>query len=223
MRPARFDVYAHRGASRWTGLVLVLGLHAAALAVLFTYEPARQALGLKPMMVEFITPPAPPQPEPPKETPKPRVVPVAHKTPEPPKPQPVIAARTEAPAPAAPAPEVARPLPPVEAAPPPTPAAPPAPPAAPRLVSGVEYLRAPQPVYPALARRMNEQGKVILRVLVDVRGHAERVVLQQSSGSTRLDDAARAAASEALFKPYLDNGQPVAVWAVVPISFSLNS
>jgi protein TonB len=101
--------------------------------------------------------------------------------------------------------------------------APPAPPApsTPKTVSGVEYIRAPQPVYPSIARRMGESGTVTLRVLIGEKGLAEQVVIQKSSGSANLDEAGRQAVLRALYKPYLEDGKPVPVYALVPINFQL--
>jgi protein TonB len=102
-------------------------------------------------------------------------------------------------------------------------AAPPAPPApaTPKTVSGVEYIRAPQPVYPSIARRMGESGTVTLRVLIGAKGLAEQVEIQKSSGSANLDEAGRQAVLRALYKPYVEDGKPVAVYALVPINFQL--
>ena len=95
-------------------------------------------------------------------------------------------------------------------------------PSAPRLLAtGVEYLLAPQPVYPQMSRRMGEQGKVVLRILVSAKGLPDQVSVETSSGFSRLDDAARQAALRAQFKPHLEDGRPVAVFIIVPLSFSL--
>ncbi|AZP12818.1 energy transducer TonB [Undibacterium parvum] len=94
--------------------------------------------------------------------------------------------------------------------------------APPKLVSGVEYLQAPQADYPALARRMGEEGKVSLLVLVNEKGRAEKVEIQKSSGSHRLDEAARVALMRALFKPYIEDGKALMMLATATISFSLN-
>ena len=88
-------------------------------------------------------------------------------------------------------------------------------------ITGVQYLRPPQPQYPALSKRRGEEGRVVLRVLVNSQGQPERAEVQTGSGSERLDDAARRAALLALFKPHIENGRPVTVWAIVPILFSL--
>lgn len=94
-------------------------------------------------------------------------------------------------------------------------------PAQPKTVSGVEYIQPPQPEYPPISKRMGEEGKVLLRVLVNEKGRAERVDVHKSSGSARLDEAARRAAARALFKPHLEDGKAVAVYALVPINFSI--
>lgn len=93
---------------------------------------------------------------------------------------------------------------------------------APVTVSGVDYLVPPKPTYPISAKRAGEQGKVLLRILIDEKGHPERVDIHLSSGYVRLDEAARSAAQRALFKPHLEDGRPVSVYVVVPINFSLN-
>lgn len=98
------------------------------------------------------------------------------------------------------------------------------PPSTPRTISsGVEYVSMPAPRYPPLSRRMGEEGKVMLRVLIDDRGRAERIEIHQSSGSDRLDQAARDAAQRARYKPYIENGRAIAVFALVPIVFKLEN
>jgi protein TonB len=94
-------------------------------------------------------------------------------------------------------------------------------PAQPKTISGVQYLEAPQPVYPPLARRAGEEGKVILRVLVSQQGRAEQVDLRSSSGFERLDESARQSVLKARFRPHLEGGLAVAVYALVSINFSI--
>ena len=104
-------------------------------------------------------------------------------------------------------------------------ATPPAPPSSgPKTItSGVEYIKEPQPVYPQMSRRMGEQGKVVLRVLVNEKGLPDQVQVQTSSGSARLDEAGRQAALRALFKPHLEDGRAVAVYVIVPLNFQIAS
>ncbi len=88
-------------------------------------------------------------------------------------------------------------------------------------MSGVAYLIPPKVEYPLSARRAGLEGQVTLRLLIDEKGIPQRADLQQSSGHAKLDEAARAAAMRALFKPHVEDGQPLPVYALVPISFSL--
>src|SRR5690606_30350748 len=83
---------------------------------------------------------------------------------------------------------------PVADATPPAPAAPAAPPSAPAQPSGAAvqlpssnaaYLNNPRPSYPSISRRMGEQGKVLLRVLVDENGLPQQIEIKQSSGFDR--------------------------------------
>ncbi|MYM23619.1 TonB family protein [Duganella sp. FT135W] len=102
-------------------------------------------------------------------------------------------------------------------------AAPPAPaqPAAPKTVSGVEYIRAPKPVYPSISRRMGETGVVMLQVLINEKGLPEQVTVHTSSGSTNLDESGRQSVLRALFKPHMEDGKAIPVYTLVPINFQL--
>lgn len=91
----------------------------------------------------------------------------------------------------------------------------------PKTVSSVEYLRAPQAIYPHSSRRLGETGVVMLRVLIGEKGQAEQVVVQKSSGYANLDEAGRQAVMRALYKPYIEDGKAIAVYALVPINFQL--
>lgn len=126
------------------------------------------------------------------------------------------------PAPAAPTPPPAAATP--EPAASPTPPSPPAQPATPPTIStGVEYVQPPQPEYPPMSRRMHEEGKTVLRVLIDDHGRAKRIEISKSSGSPRLDEAARQAMSRAVFKPHTENGKAVEAYVIAPITFDLNN
>lgn len=121
------------------------------------------------------------------------------------------------PAPAVPVPVAttvpdAQPAPPVPAAPLP-----------PKQItaSAVRYLVPPQQVYPDTSRRLGESGKVGLKVLVDEHGKAVEVQVTQSSGFSRLDQAAVSAMRAARFQPYLENGVARSVWAPATITYDL--
>ena len=174
--------------------------------------------------ISFIALPLPVKPSPP-APPKapPKTVQLAHRAPAIVPPLPVMTRAMAEPAitmPQAQAAEAAPSL--VAAAPAPAAALAPPVPAVPRTVSGVEYIRPPQPVYPAMSRRLGETGTVVLRILIGEKGLPEQVLVQKSSGSTSLDEAGRQAALRALFKPHLEDGKPVAVFVLVPLNFQLS-
>jgi protein TonB len=205
----------------------VLGVLAAHVAVgwgLMQVESVRQAVGeVAPIMVELISPPAPPVPLPPPPPPA---------APTPPKPQvkpppPAVIAAAPSPAPAA----FEAPPPPVEPPPqaividppPPAPPAPPAPAAQPKTIAitQVAYLTPPVLVYPATSKRFGESGQVNVRVLVDADGKPREMLVLKSSGFQRLDDSALATVRATRFKPYAENGVPQPFWVVMPLVFEL--
>ena len=146
-------------------------------------------------------------------------------------PPPIITAPREAEAPYVAPPPPPVPLPPVEtpvAAAAPEPAAPAAaPPAPPAPVTppifNADYLNNPPPVYPALSRRMGEEGRVVLRVFVTEQGTPGDIQVRTSSGSSRLDEAASSTVRHWRFVPARRGSVPVGAWVLVPISFSLKS
>ena len=68
---------------------------------------------------------------------------------------------------------------------------------------------------------MGEQGKVVLRVLIDAQGVPQQVELKQSSGYERLDQQALETVQRWRFVPGKRNGVPEAMWNVVPIQLVL--
>jgi protein TonB len=84
-----------------------------------------------------------------------------------------------------------------------------------------DYLNNPPPVYPTLARRLGEQGRVMLRVLVRADGTPAEVEINRSSGSARLDRAALDAVRKWRFIPAQQGDTPVTSPVLVPISFTL--
>ncbi|MGR8997887.1 MAG: energy transducer TonB [Gammaproteobacteria bacterium] len=83
------------------------------------------------------------------------------------------------------------------------------------------YLHNPAPDYPLLSRRLGEQGLVLLRVQVTEDGTAGSVVVQTSSGSSRLDQAAQEAVKKWRFVSAKRGEQPVSASVVVPVRFSI--
>ncbi len=223
--PARLRrvAFARGFGARLSGLAAVVTAHLLAVAGLASYAPAREAvLTAAPILVNLV---APPQIEvtPPKlEPPQPKPVAKQKLAPKPVTPPPVVVAPAEAPSTFVAA--AAPPTPPaaIEAGAPRADSGPPAPPAPfvpPRF--DADYLQNPPPPYPPLARRMGEQGRVVLRVLVSPEGLPERVELRTSSGSPRLDESALETVRQWKFVPARQGDQAVPAWVLVPISFTL--
>ena len=84
-----------------------------------------------------------------------------------------------------------------------------------------DYLRIPQPRYPAIARQNGWQGKTILRVEIRSDGHVGSVEVLRSSGYAVLDDAAVEAVQAGEFMPAQVGGKPVSASVEVPIRFQL--
>lgn len=216
------------------GLLLAALAHAVVFGILVAAPvdtPDLKKEPAPPMLVSLI---AAPEPTPP--APEPEIIP-----PEPPKPKPVVKKQTPKPQPK---PEP-KPEPVVEPTPQPAPVEEPVvqqpvPVAAPEVVEaesvpppepepviepprfGVAYLNNPPPAYPALSRRIGEEGRVVLRVLVGVNGKPESVEVESGSGSRRLDDAALEAVRKWKFIPARRNNEAVSAYVLVPVKFSLD-
>lgn len=83
------------------------------------------------------------------------------------------------------------------------------------------YLQNPAPEYPAISRRLREQGVVMLSVNVTAEGAAASVAVRTSSGSSRLDQAALKCVEKWRFVPARRAGQAVASSVIVPVRFSI--
>jgi protein TonB len=227
-----FPVFAHR---QTVGVVAcVLLLHGLALWGLHSGLLQRTALAVQDVVVQASVvieaparPPTPVPPTPSQPTPAPRLPrtlapPVAATPPVAPAALPVVDTHAPSPALAAalqPAPAAAAPT----APPAPLPlAAPPA--AAAKLElpsSNADYLQNPKADYPRLSRQRNEQGRVLVRVLIGTDGTAQQAEIQVSSGFERLDQAALATVRSWRYVPGKRGGVPEAMWFNVPINFVL--
>lgn len=87
---------------------------------------------------------------------------------------------------------------------------------------GVAYLNNPAPDYPAMSRRVAEEGRVLLKVLVSASGGAETIQIEKTSGYSRLDSAAIEAVKKWQFIPAKKAGQTLSAYVLVPVKFSLN-
>ena len=208
------------------GLLVVLALHGALLYAAMSYKlipPPQEAVTL---FVNLINPPPPkkeepPPPEPPKLPPK-KVELVKEKPIVRPQPAPVLVA--EAPVTSAAEP-VAPPPPPIVVAPPEPVAEAPAKPAQPVMMSSELSLACPQrtpPDYPAISRRLGEQGQVKLKVELDETGRITSASVVESSSYKRLDAAGLAAVKSWHCNAATRDGKAVRAIALQPFDFILN-
>jgi len=70
-----------------------------------------------------------------------------------------------------------------------------------------------KPEYPPAARRANETGTVLLSFLIDAGGRVIQSKVERSSGSRRLDEAAREGLGLCKFRPATVDGVPTQAWA----------
>lgn len=200
-------------------LAAVIAVHAMAIGLLLTGTPSAKVALPQPLQVRLITADVikpQPLPEPAHD--------VAADTPKPVPPA-VVNNRSKS----------AHPItqtlaPPQEQAPPATPATA-AQPAETQEVSAplvpphfdASYLDNPAPPYPGMARRLGEEGRVLLRVRVLEDGSPAAVNIHQSSGFPRLDSAAQETVQHWRFVPARRGDQSVAAWVLVPVAFSLHT
>lgn len=86
------------------------------------------------------------------------------------------------------------------------------------------FLKPPKPpIYPAQARRRNQQGVVMVEVRLDAQGGLREIRLLRSSGVESLDRSAMDAVSAWRFRPETLNGQPVPSRVHIPIEFALSA
>ena len=91
-----------------------------------------------------------------------------------------------------------------------------------RVSQGVSQgllIRRVQPNYPPLAKQARIQGQVVLQAEISKDGTIQN--LQLISGHPMLAPAAIEAVKQWRYKPYLLNGEPVAVETTVLVNFSL--
>jgi TonB family protein len=79
----------------------------------------------------------------------------------------------------------------------------------------------PNPIYPKASLRYEEEGKAMVRVVLNVNGEIESVSLHKSSGFPRLDEAAIEAVNQAKFNPFVASNQKNQEAFILPIRFAL--
>lgn len=87
----------------------------------------------------------------------------------------------------------------------------------------IAYETATPPAYPVQALRAGVQGTVLLKVRVDPTGKPVQAMIERSSGSRVLDDAARGHVLAAWrFHPAIRDGHAIEAWVIVPVRFNLD-
>ena len=211
------------------GILLVLIVHGVLFYVLWNQRVLPQPEQVVRLFAEVISLPEPqvqpevkPEPVPvklqpiQKPEPKPKVKQLVTKAPEAPRPQPVVAPDPDPEL--EPAEEKNLPVPIAEA---PTK---PQMPAGPVTLSSELSVSCPSltaPTYPAISRRMGEEGKLVLRVELDEAGRIDDARVIDSSGYDRLDKAALEAVRSWRCRPSMRDGQPVRAIALQPFNFVL--
>lgn len=224
---------ANRGMSRNAAIVIsVLSFHVMALWALQSGLLRRAVDILIPVEIlsDFIEPPAhketPPPPKRPEQVAQPIIKVKAPISPPPPQ---LIAVVDPMPSVNAPVGVVTPqpPAPPITAAVANTPepaSAPAPPPPAPRVElpsTDADYLQNPRPLYPAMSKRLGEQGQVVHSVLIGVDGLPISARLVKSSGFDRLDAAAYAAVMSWRYVPGKRNGLATQMSYNAPINWVL--
>lgn len=213
MHPAaRQSPYAYPAAHRFSpaAIVGIGAAHAAILALLVSLNVVPLPTSLIPLMVQIIPQAAtpeitPPRPKAPERKVTPPPAPVPRQQPQ------MIAAQTQAANAESSTPQVKE-APPAAAAPVATFA---------QARFDADYLQNPPPAYPSMSKRLREEGKVVLRVHVEVSGRPGQIEIKTSSGSPRLDQAALDAVTRWKFIAARRGDEVVAAWVLVPIIFNL--
>jgi len=87
---------------------------------------------------------------------------------------------------------------------------------------GPAVIYAPAPAYPRDARTKSWEGTVRVKVLITAAGEVGSAMVSTSSGSNSLDQAAIDCLRTWRFRPAYRDGNPVAVWVIVPVVFKLD-
>jgi periplasmic protein TonB len=90
-----------------------------------------------------------------------------------------------------------------------------------RTAAVVDANTCEKPAYPASSLRANETGIVRLSFLIDTNGKVLDSKVDRSSGSRRLDEAAREGLSLCKFKPATVNGRPERTWGRIDYVWKL--
>jgi len=84
-----------------------------------------------------------------------------------------------------------------------------------------QLLVAPDPVWPEMARKAGITGTVWVKVLVDKEGMVrDAIVIKESGANAGFEEAALEAAKKRMYRPAMQNNQPVPVWVAYKVKFT---
>ncbi len=87
--------------------------------------------------------------------------------------------------------------------------------------SEASELNNPKPPYPAISKKLREQGLVLLKACISVNGTIDSLDLKQGSGYSRLDQVALQAVKQWKFIPAKKGSTPIPVCYELPVKFIL--
>ena len=77
--------------------------------------------------------------------------------------------------------------------------------------------------YPTLAKRRDIEGKVVVRVLIGVKGKAVKTEVVESEPAGMFEESALKSLKYWKFRPGILGGELVPTWVKIPLSFKLDS
>jgi TonB family protein len=78
-----------------------------------------------------------------------------------------------------------------------------------------------RPEYPSASKKLDEEGTVYLKFLIDAEGKVIQSEIERSSGYIRLDEAAINGLSRCKFKPATEDGRPEQAWTSMKFTWRL--
>jgi len=85
-----------------------------------------------------------------------------------------------------------------------------------------KVIRQMKVTYPAQAKQNNVEGRVVVRVLIDTKGKAEKMEVVESEPEGVFDENALKSLIYWQFRPGILNGKLVATWVKIPLTFTLD-
>ena len=86
----------------------------------------------------------------------------------------------------------------------------------------MQWIRKPSPGYPAMSKKLNESGTVVIAAYFGSNGSAKRAEIAKSSGFERLDRAAADAVLRSQITPLTGGNEETVRLFNAPISFTLS-